>query len=44
MLKLLVMLHDENGALVDKYVVDVLVDDHEVGATVTAGSGWWSRR
>ena len=44
MLKLLVLLHVVDGALVDKYVVDVLVDDHEVGATVTAGSGWWSRR
>ena len=32
MLKLLVMLHVVNGALVDKYVVDVLVDDHEVVA------------
>ncbi len=37
-MKLLVMLHDENGALVDKYVVDVLVDDHEVAAAATAGS------
>ena len=37
-MKLLVPLHVVDGALVDKYVVDVLVDVHEVAAAATAGS------